>query len=446
MFSSKTTQIFFKNIFSSHFITHRILFFQSSNFTLRNFKPNLFQLMPYVNFSPSYHTSSEKSTSPSILSKIIKYNPKQFPSTFFSNLIVTGIILSIPVDLLYTWYQNRCNEYLLNETMEKGTRPQIDIFTEEFVPRPDIVNSLKKIFKPNKYHSCYYMICGEHGTGKTTLTKIASKEVGQGVIYINIPKKFNTLENFGVAFEEAINFTFKEHVAFSKKILSNINDNKIYKEKYGKPPIIIYDNISQLIPKYSDIIDYLQDNAKDNADDGNFISVFVCNENSVPRRMEMRSAWSRAKKPVIEIGDLSEKESMKYLINKRKIKKEEAKKLYELVGGRIVELKEVADDFISGQSFEVIKDSKLIKVEKRFKAAKLLQDQSNYEIGKRLIKVLLDSKEINTDVFREYFKDDKYNEILEANVFTYHPSRDTVTFQSKLTECYIRKNANIFIS
>ncbi|RHZ63859.1 hypothetical protein Glove_327g23 [Diversispora epigaea] len=415
--------------------------------------------MPYVNFSPSYHTSSEKFTSPSILSKIIKYNTKQFPSTFFSNLIVTGIILSIPVDLLYTWYQNRCNEYLLNETMEKGTRPQIDIFTEEFVLRPDVVNSLKKIFKPNKYHSYYYVICGEHGTGKTTLTKIASKEVGQGVIYINIPKKFDTLEDFGVAFEKAINFTFKEHIAFSKRILKKSNQEKwekafntfkriseIYKEKHGKPPVIIYDNISQLIPKYSDIIDYLQDNAKDNADDGNFISVFVCNENSVPRRMEMRSAWSRAKKPVIEIGDLNEKESMKYLINKRKIKQEEAKKLYELVGGRIVELKEVADDFISGQSFEVIKDSKLIKVEKRFKAAKLLQNQSNYEIGKCLIKVLLDSKEINTNVFRKYSKDDKYSEILEANVFTYHPSRNTVTFQSKLIEYYIRENANIFIS
>src|SRR4051812_6308989 len=32
-----------------------------------------------------------------------------------------------------------------------------------------------------------------------------------------------------------------------------------------------------------------------------------------------RSAWSRAKQPVIEISDLSEKESMEYLTKKRKI-------------------------------------------------------------------------------------------------------------------------------
>ena len=67
-----------------------------------------------------------------------------------------------------------------------------------------------------------------------------------------------------------------------------------------------------------------------------------------------RSAWSRAKQPVIEIGDLSEKESMEYLTEKRKINEVEAKKLYELVGGRIVELKDVADDFLAGQSFEGI--------------------------------------------------------------------------------------------
>jgi hypothetical protein len=65
-----------------------------------------------------------------------------------------------------------------------------------------------------------------------------------------------------------------------------------------------------------------------------------------------RSAWSRAKTPVMEIGDLSEEESMEYLIKKRKIKEVYAKKLFDLVGGRIIELKIVADDFLAGQKFE----------------------------------------------------------------------------------------------
>jgi len=66
------------------------------------------------------------------------------------------------------------------------------------------------------------------------------------------------------------------------------------------------------------------------------------------------SSWPRAETPVMEIGDLSKEESMEYLINKRKINEAEAKKLYELVGGCILELKAVSDDFFAGKSFEGI--------------------------------------------------------------------------------------------
>jgi hypothetical protein len=58
---------------------------------------------------------------------------------------------------------------------------------------------------------------------------------------------------------------------------------------------------------------------------------------------------------------------------------------------------------------------------------------------------LLKSKDIDTDVFRKFFKDDEeYNEVLKANVFAYHPSRDTVTFQSKSIEAYIQENSSMF--
>ena len=43
---------------------------------------------------------------------------------------------------------------------------------------------------------------------------------------------------------------------------------------------------------------------------------------------------------------------MEYLTKKRNINEVEAKKLYELAGGRILELKTVANDFLAGQSFE----------------------------------------------------------------------------------------------
>jgi hypothetical protein len=64
----------------------------------------------------------------------------------------------------------------------------------------------------------------------------------------------------------------------------------------------------------------------------------------------------------MEIGDLTEKESLDYLANKRGIKTvregnidiTEAKRIYELVGGRIMDLKSVADEFLKEKDFEGI--------------------------------------------------------------------------------------------
>ena len=60
----------------------------------------------------------------------------------------------------------------------------------------------------------------------------------------------------------------------------------VYKKKYGKPTVIVYDNVDRLIHKNPEILDILQEDAKDNADGRKYIAVFVCNE--VPERMECK--------------------------------------------------------------------------------------------------------------------------------------------------------------
>ncbi|CAG8641646.1 hypothetical protein GLOIN_2v1873398 [Rhizophagus irregularis DAOM 181602=DAOM 197198] len=152
-----------------------------------------------------------------------------------------------------------------------------------------------------------------------------------------------------------------------------------------------------------------------------------------------RGAWSRAIAPPMEISDISEEESMNYLIEKRKIDKETAKELYQLVSGRILELKTVAN---------VIKKQKLIEIEQKFSSAKFLKRQKYHEIGKRAINALLDSKEININIFIDFFENndeecEEYQEVLGANVFAYHLSSNTVTFQSRSVEFYIRENSNL---
>ena len=71
------------------------------------------------------------------------------------------------------------------------------------------------------------------------------------------------------------------------------------------------------------------------------------------------SSWSRAG-TTIEIGDLTKEESLDYLVNKRGIKTVSedkiditiAERIYELVGGRIVDLQSVASQILTGQDFK----------------------------------------------------------------------------------------------
>ena len=137
--------------------------------------------------------------------------------------IVVGLSISffgfIIGDVLFAWSLNKYNQYCLKNVVEKGTRPKIDISDDEFVSRPLIVDRLKKILQPHRDQSSYYVVSGEHGTGKTTLVRIAANEVGCGVIYIDIPSNSNEL---GEAFGEAIKFSFGRYTSFTEQLMQKI--------------------------------------------------------------------------------------------------------------------------------------------------------------------------------------------------------------------------------
>ncbi|CAG8609634.1 8902_t:CDS:2, partial [Diversispora eburnea] len=337
-------------------------------------------------------------------------------------------------DLFYACCRNKYNSKLLIKTIDKGNRPGTGVSNVKFFPRTEIVELLERILQPDENQSHYYLICGEHGTGKTTVVRTASSIVDHGVVYVDIPARN---ENLGVAFRQALNFAFEERISFTNQLIrklgSTSNDSdepmwrraleafkrgaKVYKAKRGRP--------APVDSRESKILDTLQDDAKKNADDQIYIAVFVSSEGAVPRRMKSRSSWSRAKNPPIEIGDLSEEESIKYLTEIHKIT-EKAEELYQLVGGRILELKDVANDFSSGQSIEDIGKKILLKAYDKFNSAKLLKDQEHHEAGKRVINALLGSKESSIEEFKELFANEKeYGKVLEANVFAFHPSRNT---------------------
>ncbi|CAG8591348.1 5073_t:CDS:2 [Diversispora eburnea] len=296
-------------------------------------------------------------------------------------------------DLFYACCRNKYNIKLLIKTIDKGNRPGTGVSSVKFFPRTEIVE----------------------------LVRTASSDVDHGVVYVDIPARN---ENLGVAFGQALNFAFEERISFTNQLIRKLGSTrtleafkrgaKVYKAKRGKPAVIVYDNVSQMVPENQKILDTLQDDAKKNADDQIYIAVFVSSEGA---------------KSVTEIHKITEK----------------AEELYQLVGGRILELKDVANDFSSGQSIEDIKEKKSLDAYNQLDSAKLLEDQKHHEVGKRVINALLGSKEISIREFKKLFaNEEEYGEVLEANVFAYHPSRNTVSFQSQSIECYIRKNYDVF--
>ncbi|CAG8713690.1 87_t:CDS:2, partial [Acaulospora morrowiae] len=327
-------------------------------------------------------------------------------------------------DLFYACCRNKLKNRSIIKAVEKGTQPKVDILDDELFSRPIIVDHLKNIFQPDRRQSFYYVVCGEHGS-----------EVGRGVVYVDVP---SDVEDFGLAFGKALDFAFEERISFTQlftRKLGNTNNDyndllwkralkafnrgaKEYKAKYNKPAVIIYDNVSQLIPKKPKILDTLQCDAKKNADDQIYIAVFVNSEGAVPRRIT-------SKKPPIEIGDLSKEESIKYLTEIHNITKK-AEELYQLVGGRILELKDVANYFLSKQAIEDIREKILLEADNKLNSVKILKNQNHHEAGKCVIDALLTSKEINIEEFRELFaNEEEYSEASEASVFAFHPSRNT---------------------
>jgi DNA helicase TIP49 (TBP-interacting protein) len=66
------------------------------------------------------------------------------------------------------------------------------------------------------------VVCGEHGTGKTTLIRSASREVGQGIIYVEISADAEDIKDFGIAFGKSLNFAFEERISFMSQLMKKI--------------------------------------------------------------------------------------------------------------------------------------------------------------------------------------------------------------------------------
>ncbi|CAF0775772.1 unnamed protein product [Rotaria sordida] len=357
----------------------------------------------------------------------IESNRLSFVEKFLKNVFsyqINSIAILIVAGIGYVMYEQVKNDYEIKSTFRHGSCPNFKFKEEQLLERKSLLNSLITILTPvaDKLVSSYYIVLGEHGVGKSTLIRQAAREVGRGVIYVYVP---SNVEKFGTAFARAINFDFKEHIRLSTWIESTMfgappDDGKEeswervliifekyaidFKKKYGCVPVLIFDNCDMLAEKNPEMLEILQDTAKTAIDDSSWITVFIMSVGVPFEQMEGRSSITRASS-FLEISDLSEEESMTYLIEKRNLSQEMAKDLYNLFGGRIKSLQSAASKLESGVSFRTIRKSILQDIARRIEKIRCRVTIQEQTFLFNVLCILLYQPEITIDELIEIEKD-----------------------------------------
>jgi ATPase family associated with various cellular activities (AAA) len=188
---------------------------------------------------------------------------------------------------------------------EKFTLPiTMTVDLDDYFPRNDVEASLKKILNnPSTTVSNYWVIVGEHGTGKTTTVQKVCNEIGKGIIYVDVPED---LSEFGKDFAQAIGVYYHQQNVgplsyIHKSVLGPEQGIELmlipvlswdvvygifkeyadwYRKENNKAPVIVIDNINRLANDAPKILQILQDGAKDAVGSGLFTAVFVISDGS----------------------------------------------------------------------------------------------------------------------------------------------------------------------
>ncbi|CAG8684004.1 4047_t:CDS:2, partial [Ambispora gerdemannii] len=304
--------------------------------------------------------------------------------------------------------------------IDQGVSPPI---SKKLVKRENLENVVKNILQFSLQN--YFLISGEHGTGKTTLVQnaILSLQEPKGVIHFECPSDAKEFaKNLSKHLDYEL-YPFKLRDIIIMQLTTNaIRKADYYMKKYKRPIVLVLDQVDRIAKKDPEFLGMLQDFAKSGADRDTLVIVFIASEGSVPQIMKSRSAWSRAS-ATFEVGDISDEEAVKFLQDSVKY----------LTGGRFALLKNVQElNRVDPKNLvEKFKEQTFTQIKRDLDTVDLPE---NHEFFIKLIEV----DRIAIKKAKTIIPLDTIHKLVEANILKEHQDY-TVSFHSRYIDTYFKE-------
>jgi hypothetical protein len=137
---------------------------------------------------------------------------------------------------------------------------------------------------------------------------------------------------------------------------------------------------------------------------------------------------------------VSKEEALQYL-KLREIDEEQAAQIHELVGGRMIHLKAVADDIKGNGTIEDVRKAMFSKAKGQLTSAEVLSDSRYHKDGAKIIHELIKKGSISENAYYSLIGRDIGNKLLEKDIFAYHFNSGEITFQSTVMKRYCEENS-----
>jgi hypothetical protein len=188
--------------------------------------------------------------------------------------------------------------------------------------------------------------------------------------------------------------------------------------------VLVLDSVDRIAKGTPEFLEFLQNFAKDCADEGDLRIVFITSDGSALPLLMSRSSWSRAKQPPFEVGEISDEDAIDYL-KKKGIDQDLAEKVVKnITGGLFSMLKNYVSNNQEGMKYD---DILQILNENTYQVVSELKIPVNNMLFQRLIK----DARIGTGVARNLdVSEDQLKSLLKKNILAVHPNC-TYTFHDR---------------